>query len=266
MAAKKKFKPRRTGWNALILAIVIILVAIGIIFGEALFDLAFAVINALFVPGYCLVFIRTRNYGHLIATLYYTCLSLTFFMPAETGIRTLLAIPTAILLVLYLYVLFSKRLNWRYREILELAAQPVNEAENGFSSRPFPAGEGFYTKDDILPFARFIMRHVIAFAIIEETRLVLVLPQNMFSYMIFFKREYRQATHVTFDFKGNITVCMARKDYQQYVEEWTFDKLCESLGSLFKRFLYLQQQGREEEIIAALNHFRSDAGKRSKES
>jgi hypothetical protein len=257
----KKFKPRRTGWNILILALVVILVVTSIIFGEAMFDLVFAVINALFVPAYCLVYFRTRNHGHLIATLYYTCLSVTFFMPADSGSRTFLAIPTSVLLILYLFILFSKRLNWRYREILEMAAQPVNDAKNGFSSRPFQISKGIYTKNEILTFARFIMRHVIAFSIIEENRLVLVLPKNMFSYMIFFKKDYRQATHVIFDFKGNITVSMARKDYEQYVEEWTFDQLCESLGNIFKRFLALHQEGKKDEIIAVLNNFKSAVNK-----
>ena len=35
----------------------------------------------------------------------------------------------------------NKRLNFRCREILELAAQPVDGAENGFTGRPFPVGK-----------------------------------------------------------------------------------------------------------------------------
>ena len=257
MVANDKFKPKQTGWYLFITMLLGILLAIHIFFGEDAFELAFAIINGLIVPAHLLVFLRTRNFGHLAATLYYGCLSFTFIVPDHTPMRTVMAIVTAILLILYIYVLSSKTLNWRYREILELAARPVEKSENGFSGRPFPAGKTSYQKSEILEFSRFMLKHVIAFPFVEGNRVVLVIPRNMFSYLLFFKKDYHHATHITFYFNGNITVQIAKKDYSQYIEEWTFDKLCQSLGNLFRHFLVLFQQGKAQEIIGLLNGFRS---------
>lgn len=256
MNGRIKFKPRQSAWILFLVSIIIVLVAIHILYGEKLFEKAFAIVTLLLVPVHLLVLFRTGNTGHLIATLYYSCLSLTFFMPGGTVMRKGLAILTAIFLVFFIVVLFRKRLNWRYREILELAARPVNESQDGFSTPPFPAGEGSFSKEEILGFARFMIKHVIAYPFIEGNRVVLVIPQNMFSYLIFFKRDYRETTHVIFDFDGQVTVFISRKDYRHYVKEWTFDKLCLSLGDLFRTFLDLYQQGQGREIIRTLNHFR----------
>jgi len=60
-------------------------------------------------------------------------------------------------------------------------------------------------------------------------------------------------THVTFDFAGHVSVTIAKKDYQKYTEELTFDQLCSSLGSLFIEFLELYQKNQSREIIDRLN-------------
>ena len=51
----------------------------------------------------------------------------------------------------------------------------------------------------------------------------------------------------------NTSTRNAKKDYQKYKEEFTFDRLCASLGNVFMEFLELYQKGRGREIIDKLN-------------
>jgi len=71
--------------------------------------------------------------------------------------------------------------------------------------------------------------------------------------MLLLKRGYKKDTYVTFDFNGNVSVNIAKKDYQKYKEEFTFDQLCSSLGNLFIEFLELYLKGKSREIIDKLN-------------
>lgn len=156
--------------------------------------------------------------------------------------RIILVLCAGTLFIAEILVLSSKRINWRYREILELAAKPVDESADGFTPRPFPAGEAQYTKEEIIGFTKFMIKHVIAYPFAEESRVVLVVPENMFAYMLLLKRGYEKDTYVTFDFRGNVSVNIAKKDYRKYKEEFTFDQLCSSLGNLFIEFLELYQK------------------------
>jgi hypothetical protein len=200
-------------------------------------------------------FLRTKNWGHLIPMFFYVFIILTFFPPLTHNqtTRLVFGVLAGILFFGEIFVLSSKRINWRYREILELAAKPVDESADGFTPRPFPAGTALYNTEEILGFTKFMINHVIAYPFVEKDWVVLVVPENMFAYMLLLKRGYKKDTYVTFDFSGNVTVTIAKKDYQKYREEFTFDQLCSSLGNLFIEFLELYKKNQSSEIINRLN-------------
>ena len=56
-------------------------------------------------------------------------------------------------------------------------------------------------------------------------------------------------TYIHFPEQGPVAVNIARKEYDRYEEELTFDRLCQSLGDLFVRFLELYRAGKTEDII-----------------
>jgi len=254
---EKPGKLNTSGWGYILftLLIVAILICCAIFFGKEVFYYVLCVMPFLAALAHFVSFLRTKNWGHLIPMLFYVFIVLIFFPPLafDQQTRIILAACAMILFIGEIIILSSKRINWRYREILELAAYPVEESADGFTPRAFPAGEARYTKEEIIGFTKFMIKHVIAYPFVEENRVVLVVPENMFAYMLLLKRGYKKDTYVTFDFKGNVSITIAKKDYQKYKEEFTFDQLCASLGNLFIEFLELYQKGKSREIIDRLN-------------
>ena len=254
-------KLKSSNWGMVIFNLICVIILVGsrIFFGKQMFYNVFWIIAILFALIHFVAFLRTKNWGHLIAMLFCLFLASTFFTLSFHPDHSLLLISAGgalVLFVMFMYVLFTKRIKWRYTEILELAAKPVNESNDGFTPRPYPVGEAKYNQEAITRFAKFMIKHVIAFPFFENNRVVLVVPENMFRYFLFLRRDYRKDTYLSFDFDGNISVNIAKRDYQRYKEELTFDQLCDSLGNLFKEFLGLYQKKEENKIIDRLNALR----------
>ena len=68
------------------------------------------------------------------------------------------------------------------------------------------------------------------------------------------RKTYINDTFVSFDFNGRVTVNIAKKEYDKYKEEFTFDELCTSLGSLFIEFLKLFQNSDSIRILERINN------------
>jgi hypothetical protein len=231
-----------------------LLVVSRITFGDEGFYWALGFLTSIMALIHLVVMLRTRNPIYLIFVLMYLFLSLTFLPPlAEHPGHLVFAIAASIFLVAQILVLISKKTNWRYREILELAAKPIETTADGFSSRPFPSGSAEYTRKDALELSRFLIKHVIVYPIIEEDRVVLVIPRYMWNYLFYFTRGYQKSTYVAFTYSGEVIVRIAEEDYKTYKEELTFDQLCTSLGDLFKRFMHLYRGGKASDIIMLLN-------------
>jgi hypothetical protein len=225
-----------------------------IFFGPEGFNWTFGSVQILMALIHFVVLIQTRNWIYLIPTGMYTLWWLTFFPPfaAHPG-HNIYAAASAIFLLAFVVLLISRRINWRFKEILQLAAGPVTEAADGFTSRPYPTGSAEFSREDAAGLARYLKKNVIAFPFIEKSRIVLVIPEYMWVYMLLFKRNYEQGTYVAFTDDGQVTVRIAENDYRKYREELTFDRLCSSLGELFKRFMRFYREGNPEKIIALLN-------------
>lgn len=249
-----KMKPVQIGMTIFTTLLIGSMVFGRIFFGPPGFNWTFGSIQILMAVIHFTVMVRTRNWIYIIPTGMYTLWWLTFFPPfSGHPLHDIFATASAVFLVAFSAVLISKKINWRYKEILQLAANPVRDTNDGFTTRPFPAGSADFRREEVIGLARWMKKNVIAFPFIEQDRVVLVIPEYMWVYMLFLKRSYKKESYVTFETSGQVTVRIAQNDYQKYREELTFDRLCESLGDLFKRFIQWYREGNPEKIITLLN-------------
>ena len=209
------------------------------------------------------IYIRTVNISYLAASLW----QLLFGFYLATRPRYHL-IPinnskiTALITVFLLastawlfYLVFSKRAKWKGREVFELASISTEPSPDGFTERPRPAGRTDYSKDELIGFAKFLSSNLVAMPYFEENRIVFI-PVKMddeFGYM-FTPEKFRQnRSWIAFDFTGNVTANISKKDYIGYKEELSFDQLCENLGKLFIEFMQYYRKGEAERIVDKLN-------------
>jgi len=250
--SKLKFTEKEIMTFTVILLAVILIGAI--IFGQEGLAWTLSLVLMLMATIHLIVLFRTKNLIYLIPWGMYTLWTLTFFpLLADHPGHKVFAIASGVFLIAFIWVLATKKLNWRYRDILELAAKSVTETADGFTSRPYAAGQAEFTAAEALGLARFLLKHVVCFPIVEADRVVLVIPRVMWTYLLGFKSNYDQATYVAFTESREIVVRIAESDYQKFKEELTFDQLCLSLGELFKQFLKYYQEGHPEKIIERLN-------------
>ncbi len=252
-------KLQRANWVQHIgIPVLILLSAAAIIYGvigELSFQFLLTIIMLTASLMHLVFLSRTRNRDYLVPLLFYLFTALTFlFISINIDILTVsFAFFALVLFVLFLRMLVLRRLKWRYREVLELAAISVNETGNGFTSRPYPAGQITFNKGDLIRFARFMLKNVIAFPYIEEDRVVLVIPENMLPRFLYLKHNYLNNTFIDFNYSGRVSVKIAKKDYQKYTSELTFDQLCSSFANLFIDFFKLFQNGQGDKIIEQMN-------------
>ncbi len=208
-------------------------------------------INLLFV-------IRTKNPGYLVTSLHYLVLALAFWSAAKHNhslFKTFMLFFWFTLLCM-LYIGITRTVKWRREEILELAAKPVQECQDGFTERPYPLGKASYSKDELLKFSRFLFKRLIAVPCEEQNRMVLVVTGHYIDHILRIRSDYSRDTWVAFDYSGNISVHIIKDDYIQYKDELSFDQLCASLGNLFKEFLELHKKGEEVRIMDRLNELK----------
>lgn len=199
---------------------------------------------------------KTRNLSFTVQFLFYLnfalCVVLVVLnMKTAAVICGIFLIPLGFLLI---FVLITGRISMKGRRILELAAKPVTQTKDGFTSRPFLAGRASYTKEQVIKFAKFLMRELIAIYMNDKNQVILVIHSSgMASCFSFIKPYLVKSTWVSFDFSGNILVSVSEKDYKKYREELSFDQLCQSLGDLFKRFFVHFIKGKQEKILDMIN-------------
>lgn len=201
-------------------------------------------------------FTRTRNTGYLIASLFQLSLALNCgTRPRSIGssgskLHYFFLLCWLFFGIWLAYLFFNKKTKWRGREIFELAAAPVEEIGNGYTGRPLQAGKTEYTKRDVMAFAEFVTKHLIAVHYIESDRVVFVpvMMRREFGYVLGRHPDYAKETWISFGFDGNVSVNISKDDYLTY-KDLSFDRLCESLGNLFIDFLELFKRGESVRII-----------------
>jgi len=252
-------KIKSASWITQILIPIIILsflfISLLLTLGEFTFQVSFAIIMSLAALLHLLLMFRTRNASYSVPFVFYIFGALTFYSLSMDNSFVILfaASGSFIFFFLLMYTLSTKKIKWRHREVLELAARSVKETEDGYTSRPYPITKVNYSIDQILNFSALMLKYVIAYPIYESNRVVLVVPENMMYYLMGLKSDYQDNTYIALDFDGNVSVKISQKDYKKYREELTFDQLCSSFGYLFLKFIDQYIDNQSQSIIEHMN-------------
>jgi len=209
-------------------------------------------------------YVRTKNIGYLTASMFQILAGLSLgarrhgpLFIAEK-VDEVMWFVAMMFMIWTMALLLTRKFKWRGREILELAAQPIEDVTNGFTQRPRPVGRIDHSREDIAEFARFASRNLVAMPYAETDRMVFV-PVSMaqsFKHLYPWRHDYTNDTWVAFDSNGEVSVNVAQKDYLQYKDSLSFDQLCQSLGNLFVEFLELYKRGEGVRIIDRMNALR----------
>ncbi|UCD63996.1 MAG: hypothetical protein JSW34_00790 [Candidatus Zixiibacteriota bacterium] len=210
------------------------------------------------------VFVRTRSAGYLVASLF-QLFGFLWIGGAKEGLLyvsdqlLLLGKFGALLFGGWLQILLlTRKMKWRGREILELAALPVEDVTNGFTERPRPVGKVTFSREDVTELARFASKNLIAMPYIEPDRIVLATATmaQSFRHLYPWRRDYSRDTWVSFGSDGQVSVNISQDDYAKYRQSLSFDQLCASLGNLFLEFLEMYRRGEGLQIIDRMNTLR----------
>ncbi len=205
-----------------------------------------------------LQFLNTKNIYLLILTFVLLFIGIFLTLIAIYGLdarpKILKGFSTLVMgsVVLVIILNYNRKLKWRSRELLELAAMPVNETMNGFTNRPYSVGKIDCSSHALHSFADFISRNLIAITIKDGRRFVFSLDNSMGA-RAGLKKNYKDDTWVSFDEEGNILVNISHNDYMKYRDSYSFDQLCDSLGQLFVEFFEQYRKGEGYRVIERLN-------------
>ncbi len=258
METKSKLKPLDENGPLVGLILGIAMIAVfGIIwnlYGEYTVDKIAGILLGIAGAFNFWVFYRTKNSGYFIFSLWQVSMTLRLLFDFQNPLLvTFYRIEIILLLIIFFYMIYKKKLKGYYKSILELAAKPVDGIEDGFTSRPYPIGKIEYSPHDIIRFGSFCAKNLIAMPYQEGDKIILVISINISNDILFARKDYLKTTYVSFDQEGKVEVNIARKDYEKYKDELTFDHLCSSLGELFIEFLNLFRDNKSGDILIRLN-------------
>lgn len=207
------------------------------------------------------IYLKTRNIGFLWMALAFLFITVFAVQVAINGLDNkskgfmvygILVLMASLIIVL---IVMSKKVKWRTREVLELAAMPVNHIDNGFTERPLPSGKIDASDFEIKAFAEFVRQKLIAIPYFEEEKVVFSLTSKYLK-QAGFKGGYSDESWIAFDKSGNVSVFISKEDYLKYKDAFSFDQLCASLGNLFIGFFDLFKNGEGVRIIDRFNALR----------
>ncbi len=264
----KKLKSDR-GIQGLIPAIASLLI---FFLTAALFDLhlAFNVLGAIMI-FYSVVlgfwaFYKTGNNYFLVTFFYllsFGLLLLLIDMPSdfdELDAKFTDEMKAALVFVYFfmfwlMYAALKGALKYKGRQVMELAAWDVEEGPDTYTERPRPAGKVDFGKYDLIDFGNFLKKKLIAMPFLEENRLLLVPVKMGDEFELLYKPQfdYLSKTWVSFDFDGQVSVHISKKDYLDYKEDLAFDHLCKSLGQLMITFADFYMKGDKVRIMDRLS-------------
>jgi len=262
MASKRKFNP---SFNiGVFIPIAITLVAFA--FASTFIGISAGIMVVLFVfLLYALfsmwAYAQTRNIAYFAAFLFQS-LMVVYFLTVPHGLMPMgkkeawfFYFCGLIVAVWLVYMMATGKGKWKGKNVFELAALQVNDTVNGYTERPRPAGKLSYTKSELFGFAEFVRKNLIALPYIEQDSVVFV-PVKMgdeYKFLLGFAGDHRFYSWVSFDFEGNISASISKKDYLCFTEEFSFDQLCDSLGKLFIEFMEYYKKNETERILHRLN-------------
>jgi hypothetical protein len=265
---------RKINWNFWIPATMFLLFliiedrAFGTFYTSWLYGLSLIIIGIiysarykLYQPALILSLAGITLWHYVLASHYDTCLmmirSLGLDISSYPGSSPFSMLTWMInLLILFLLiaimgplVIKALRLEQSANQIFKTAAKPVISSGNGFTSRPFYAGNAEYSKEQITGFSQYLEGQMIVYPVYSETGVFLTFSMGKSPVAV---KESSEISYITFENTGKIIVHIAFKDYKKFRKQLTFDHLCESLGDLFKRFLNYYVHNQESRILSEL--------------
>ena len=274
MYSIEKLKPNE---KAFFLIIILLVAIVAIVVAKKNFGWEAAVgiwgllvfVNAPFSFG---EYLKTKNTGFLFAFLFQITASLFALLVVMHGLnidRLVMFIFIVSMLIFGLtgiFYNFTKRTKWRYREVLELAAQTVDETTDGYTARPRAVGKIAGSENEIRNFGNFLLKNLIALPYAESDRIVFSLAMTL-RHRMGLRSDYAECTHVVFMYNGSVSAYISKGDYLKYKDQFAFDQLCENMGNLFIEFFDLYKNGDSIRIVDRLNSLRlnpfSDFGESS---
>ncbi len=260
-----KLKPDRS-ITGLIPAIFSLISAalLGIFFGKEVAYTFIAIVFWTFAAYSLTAMIRTGNANYMVSVLYLIFAGIVIYFedPAYRGdppVMMMLAILfTVVFLIWLIYLFATKKLKWRGREVLEMAAASVEETGNGYTPRPLPTGKTEFSQQQIMEFARFTRRSLIAVSYVGKDKVIFVpvIMGREFGFIMGLKNDYTDETWISFDFDGHVTVNISHRDYLEYKEALSFNQLCASLGNLFIDFIETYNRGDGARILVRMDDVR----------
>lgn len=211
-------------------------------------------------------FRKSNNSYFLISALYMITIGI-FLILFEApdhfgGPKPKFSTETKIALVLFYFfglwlalVAFKKKLKYRGREIMELAAWDVEDGPESYTERPRPVGVVEYVKYDIIDFGNYLKKILVCHPFLEENRIVMVPIKMGDEFELLYKPnyDYLSKTWIAFDFDGQVSVHISKKDYLDYKDDLAFDHLCKSLGQLIITFADFYMKGDKVRITDRLD-------------
>jgi hypothetical protein len=258
----RKLKPERSyGMILLPFGAMAVFFAVGVVFGVPAGYAVGGAFFTLYAAYSFLTFLRTANPGFIVVTLFQLCAGLVGFSWAagfgQRSYRLALFFAACMLFFAIWMILLAvtKRIKWRGREVLELAAASVEQTQNGYTGRPLPVGKTEFDEQLILGFAEFARRHLIAATYVGKDRVAFVPVREAREapFLLGLKPDPTSETWVCFDFSGNVSANISQRDYLDYREALSFDKLCQSLADLFVDFVGMFQRGEGVRVIDRLD-------------
>ena len=211
------------------------------------------------------IYYRTKNISYIAAFLFQTFYGLYllfnpkgFLKTPDAGTSNFFMVCSIISTIWLVYLLSQRKTKWKGREVFEMAAKSIGPEPDGYTNRPRPAGKTDYSKDELLGFAEFMKRNLIAMPHPGENNVAFYLIKmgEELGYIFNPERFRQDGTWISFDFHGNVTVSMSKKDYLDFKEELSFDQLCDNLGKLFICLMDYYKRDQPERILDKLNELK----------
>ena len=132
-----------------------------------------------------IISVRMGNTGYFAGAVNYFIISLLCFFVTGDNKQLIVALLGCFCFTLFwnISLFISKKVKWRKREVLELAASAVDETKNGFTARPKPTGSAEYSPQDIQGFAKFLSKNLVAIPYAEKDKVVMLITKNRLQYL-----------------------------------------------------------------------------------
>ena len=215
-------------------------------------------------------YLLTRSYVYLISSSYLLAFGLVLLtmQTQYTGNHLLVFPPISRLFLIWMviswiwlfYMMVTSQTRWKGNHILELAAIGIEQSNDAYTERPFPAREIDFTKDEILAMAAYLRKNLICIHYDDADKVYFVPISNSAAMHLLFRSGFNvvEDTWIAFDPSGMVSVHISRKTYLSYKENLAFDQLCNNLGNLFIEFLDDYRKGEDVRIMDKLNTVKSD--------